>query len=138
MDEVFQFKQMVVWDKGPMGMGWHYRRSYEVVLVAQKPGAKCKWHDTTRKVENIIRGLHKIIPSARQHPTEKPSDLAGFFILLHSLPGEIVLDPFAGHGSTGEAAVVLGRKFQGIELEPSFAAEARDRVAAAAAQARLF
>src|SRR5439155_8545804 len=31
LDEVFEFKQMVVWDKGPMGMGWHYRRSYETV-----------------------------------------------------------------------------------------------------------
>src|SRR3990167_10569869 len=39
LDEQLDFKQMVIWDKGPMGMGWHYRRSYETVLVAQKPGA---------------------------------------------------------------------------------------------------
>src|SRR3990167_301751 len=38
MDEIFNFKQMIVWDKGPMGMGWHYRRSYETVLVAEKKG----------------------------------------------------------------------------------------------------
>ena len=36
MNEVFNFKQMVVWDNGPMGMGWHYRRSYETVLVGTK------------------------------------------------------------------------------------------------------
>ncbi|MCK9327876.1 MAG: hypothetical protein M0P69_20445, partial [Bacteroidales bacterium] len=55
IDEVFDFKQMVVWDKGPIGMGWHYRRSYETVLIGQKPGAACKWYDTTNSVENIIR-----------------------------------------------------------------------------------
>lgn len=46
---------MIVWDKGPMGMGWHYRRSYETVLVAEKPGAACRWYDDTNGIENIIR-----------------------------------------------------------------------------------
>lgn len=67
LDEVLEFKQMVVWDKGPIGMGWHYRRSYETVLVATKPGAACKWYDDSDKIENIIRpgykGIKKIIPS---------------------------------------------------------------------------
>jgi hypothetical protein len=35
MDEIIGFKQAIVWDKGPIGMGWHYRRSYEFVLVAE-------------------------------------------------------------------------------------------------------
>ena len=50
-----KFRQVIVWDKAPMGMGWHYRRSYEVILEAQRKGAPCKWYDKTRKVENIIR-----------------------------------------------------------------------------------
>lgn len=132
MDEVFQFKQMVVWDKGPMGMGWHYRRSYEVVLVGQKPGAACKWYDTTNAVENIIRGTRKIIPSKHQHPTEKPISLAAHFIKLHSQPGETILDPFCGSGSTIEAAVGLGRAFIGIELDPKFAIMAERRIAQSA------
>jgi hypothetical protein len=41
LDEALGFKQMVVWDKGPMGLGWHYRRSYETVLVGEKRGARC-------------------------------------------------------------------------------------------------
>ena len=36
MDEHLDFCQMVVWDSGKMGMGWHYRRSYETVLVGMK------------------------------------------------------------------------------------------------------
>jgi DNA modification methylase len=129
LDEVFTFKHMVVWDKGPMGMGWHYRRSYETVLIGQKPGAACKWYDTTNKIENIIRHIPKIIPRATQHPTEKPTRLAAHFINLHSQPGEIVLDPFCGSGSTLEAARDMGRHFIGIELGERFVAMARTRLA---------
>jgi DNA modification methylase len=117
MDEHLDFKQMVVWDKGPMGMGWHYRRSYETVLVGQKPGAACKWYDETDRIENIIRHIPKIIPKATDHPTPKPSELAAHFIALHTQPGEVVLDAFMGGGSTAEAAKLLGRKFIGIDSE---------------------
>lgn len=129
LDEVLDFKQMVVWDKGPMGMGWHYRRSYETVLVAQKPGAACKWYDETDRIENIIRHIPKIIPTADQHPTPKPPQLAAHFIQLHTLPGEVVLDPFMGAGSTAEAAKKLGRRFIGIELEERWASLAVQRLA---------
>jgi len=101
MDEVFQFKHMVVWDKGGMGLGHHYRRSYETILVGQKPGAACKWYDKSKRIENVIRpgmyGIHKIIPNENQHPTEKPVELMQFFIELHSTGNDIVLDPFCGH-----------------------------------------
>ena len=117
LDEVFNFKQMVIWDKGPMGMGWHYRRSYETVLVGQKPGGKCKWYDETDRIENIIRHIPKIIPRSVEHPTPKPPELAAHFIRLHTQHGETVLDPFMGAGSTAEAAKLLGRSFIGVELE---------------------
>ena len=42
LDEAIGFKQMVVWDKGGLGMGWHYRRNYETVLVGMVPGAACR------------------------------------------------------------------------------------------------
>lgn len=120
MDQELDFKQMVVWDKGPMGMGWHYRRSYETVLVGQKPGAACKWYDETDRIENIIRHIPKIIPSKSDHPTPKPPELAAHFILLHTQPGEVVLDPFNGGGSTAVAAKLLGRKYVGVELNENF------------------
>ena len=124
IDEPLQFKQMVIWDKGPMGMGWHYRRSYETVLVAQKRGGACKWYDESGKIENILRpgwrGIRKIIPSKDCHPTPKPPELAGHFIQLHTQPGETVLDPFMGGGSTGVASAKTGRAFIGIEIDPEF------------------
>ena len=70
LNEVFAFKQMVVWDKGGLGMGWHYRRSYETVLVGEKPGAACHWYGGNA-TSNVCR-VPKIIPSADQHPNEKP------------------------------------------------------------------
>ena len=120
MDEPLDFKQMVVWDKGPMGMGWHYRRSYEVVLVAQKRGGACKWYDTTNRVENIIRHIPKIIPQKNDHPTPKPVELMGHFIRLHTATGDTVLDPFMGCGPTLVAAQQLGRKSIGIEIERKY------------------
>lgn len=136
LDDVLNFKQMVVWDKGPMGMGWHYRRSYEVVLVAEKPGAACAWYDETDAVENIIRpntnGIRKIIPSADDHPTPKPWQLAAHFIKLHTKPGDTVVDPFCGYGWVGVACVKMGRNFIGIEIDPGYADIARRRIADAA------
>ena len=130
LDEHLDFKQMVIWDKGPMGMGWHYRRSYETVLVAQKPGAACAWYDETHSVENIIRPgtAPKIIPSQDQHPTEKPVELATLFINYDTRSGDSVLDPFCGSGSTLDAANRLGRKWIGIELDPQFHAMASERM----------
>jgi len=133
LNEAFKggFKQMIVWDKGPMGMGWHYRRSYETILIAQKKGAACRWYDDTKRIENIIRpgmGINKIIPSAEQHPTEKPDSLAAHFILLHTQEGDTVLDPFMGSGTTGVACQRLGRNFIGIEINPTYVDIARKRI----------
>lgn len=129
MDKVFEFKQMVVWDKGPMGMGWHYRRSYEVVLVGQKPGAACRWFDDTSKVENIIRHIPKIIPSATEHPTVKPIALMAHFVGLHSQEGDTILDPFMGSGTTLRAAKDLHRKAIGIEIDERYCEIAANRLA---------
>ena len=124
---------MIVWGKGPMGMGHHYRRSYETVLVATKKGAACKWYDNSKRIENIIRpgqyGIKKIIPSKDQHPTEKPTELSGHFLRLHSAPDDIVLDPFMGSGTTLRAAKDLGRKAIGIEIEEKYCEIAAKRLA---------
>lgn len=140
MDEIFEYKQMVIWDKGPMGMGWHYRRSYETVLVCQVPGAACRWYDETKKVENIIRPgkFSKILPLSDQHPTEKPVGLGAYFINLHSLPGHTILDPFMGSGTTGVACMQLGRRFIGVEIDEKYFDIAAKRIARAAAQDPLF
>jgi DNA modification methylase len=115
---------MVVWDKGPIGMGWHYRRSYETVLVGEKKGGKCRWYDDTNTVENIIRpnynGIRKIIPSAEDHPTPKPVELAEHFIKLHTREDDVVLDCFMGYGWVALACERLKRRFIGIEISKDY------------------
>ena len=141
LDEVLEFKQMIVWDKGMMGMGWHYRRSYETVLVAVRPGAAHRWYDETHAIENVIRpgayGIRKIIPTADEHPTLKPVQLAEHFIRLHTQPGDLVLDPFMGSGTTGVACVRTDRRFIGIEIDPGYFAIAQRRIAEAQLQPSL-
>ncbi|MBK8677002.1 MAG: site-specific DNA-methyltransferase [Cellvibrionales bacterium] len=126
MDQVIGFKMAVVWDKGGLGMGWHYRRNYEFVLVAEKPGAACHWFGSN-SVANVIRDIGKIIPSSEQHPTEKPVELPELFIKLHSQPGEIVWEPFSGSGSTLIACERLGRRARCIEIEPGYVAVCLER-----------
>ena len=126
------FEQIVIWDKGPIGMGWRLRRSYECILTAFRAGSKPVWTDKTHAVENIIRpgahGIKKILPGKGQHPTEKPVELAELFISLHTAPGMVVLDPFMGSGSTGVAALRTGRRFIGVELDPKWFRAASKRL----------
>mgnify|MGYP001168470776 CR=1 FL=1 len=64
------------------------------------------------------------------HPTQKPEALLHRVILAATRPGDLVLDPFFGTGTTGVVAKRLGRRFLGIERDPRYAAVARARLAA--------
>ena len=69
------------------------------------------------------------------HPTVKPTDLMRYLCRLVTPPGGLVLDPFAGSGSTGKAAMLEGFRFLGIELDLDYLRIARDRIAWAFYQA---
>ena len=62
------------------------------------------------------------------HPTQKPVMALLPLIMAYSQRGDIVLDPFAGSGTTAVAAQALARHFIGIELEPIYAQVATERV----------
>ena len=64
------------------------------------------------------------------HPTVKPTDLMRYLCRLVTPPGGLVLDPFAGSGSTGKGAVLEGFRFIGIEREPEYAVIAEARIRA--------
>jgi len=69
---------------------------------------------------------------AKLHPTQKPEALIARVILAASRPGDVVLDPFFGTGTTGAVAKRLGRSFIGMEREKSYARAAEKRIAAVA------
>ena len=57
----------------------------------------------------------------RIHPQQKPVDLLRWLVRSYSRPGDLVIDPFAGSGSTGVAALAEGRRFAGFDSCPRFA-----------------
>jgi modification methylase len=65
----------------------------------------------------------------KAHPTQKPEALLHRVIMASTKPGDIILDPFFGTGTTGAVARRLGRKFIGIEREENYAKIAKDRIA---------
>ena len=71
------------------------------------------------------------------HPTQKPVDLMAYLVATYSQPGETVLDPFMGSGTTGLACVRTGRKFIGIERDPVHFETAVRRISAELAQGVL-
>ena len=65
----------------------------------------------------------------KAHPTQKPEGLLQRILLATTRPGDIVLDPFFGTGTTGAVAKKLGRRFIGIERDPDYVKAAEERIA---------
>lgn len=106
----FPMRGLLVWDKGSPGMGDlnHWGPSYE--LIASAGTAKLEGS----RDGSILRH-NTPSPSTRLHPTEKPQSLLRY--LLDKVNPSTVLDPFAGSGSTLEAASIQGRKAIGVEID---------------------
>jgi site-specific DNA-methyltransferase (adenine-specific) len=76
--------------------------------------------------------------SMKDHPTQKPVSLMVYLVEKLTQPGDTILDPFMGSGSTGVACVRTGRNFIGIEIDPTYFAIAQNRIAAEQAKTSLF
>ena len=106
----FKFWKPLVWDKKTIGMGYHYRARYEFILFFEKG---------KRRLNDL--GVADVISVPRVHrgyPAEKPPAVSELLIRQSTEPGEVVADPFMGSGSVGVAALRLGRRFLGTDLNP--------------------
>ena len=65
----------------------------------------------------------------KTHPTQKPESLLYRILIASTKPGDVVLDPFFGSGTTGAAAKYLGRHYIGIERDTTYIAAAKKRIA---------
>jgi len=77
------------------------------------------------------------MPENTDHPTQKPEKLLAKIILASTSPGDLILDPFAGSGTTAVAAKKLGRNFSLIESDNSFCLVAQKRIDAAEDTGRI-
>ena len=112
------FRTPIVWDKETPGIGpWHsegFQRSYELLFFATK-GQR----GLLRPVRDVRE--HRRVPTEqRVHPAQKPVSLLSEIIDLSTMPGDNILDPFAGSGSSLVAAKRLRRMATGIEREPGY------------------
>jgi hypothetical protein len=120
----WQLRQTLVWVKDAFVLGhsdYHYR--HEPILYGFKPGrgrlgrGGRGWYggNGEQSVLEIPRPR-----ASREHPTMKPPELVAVGLRNSSRRGELVLDPFAGSGSTLVACEALGREARLIELEPGY------------------
>ena len=105
----------------------------EALAIMHRPGRKI-WNGGGRAA--IWR--HLVERGEKQHPTQKPLTLMVELLELFSQPRALILDPFMGGGSTGVAAIQLGRSFIGIEREERYFQIACKRIEQAVAQGQLF
>jgi site-specific DNA-methyltransferase (adenine-specific) len=77
------------------------------------------------------------MPENTSHPTQKPEKLVAKLILASSRPGDLVLDPFLGSGTTAVVAKKLGRRFVGVEMDPEHCLAALRRLELANEDARI-
>ena len=94
---------------------------------------------TVRRIRHLWNGLARAGNEPRgDHPSQKPLNVMKWCIGHLPEPNRTILDPFMGSGTTGVAAVKLGRKFIGIEIEPKYFDIAVRRIEAALRQPDMF
>ena len=104
-----------------------YAGQYEVILFAQKGRRILNEVDGKRRHPDIL-SYDRIPPSRLRHSHEKPEELIEFLMRKSSDVGEVVLDPFAGSGTTAAVAKRLGRDFITMEMDEDYVNISRERV----------
>jgi modification methylase len=139
----------IVWRKAnpmPNFRGRRFTNAHETLIWAARDqnAKKYTFHYEALKAGNedlqarsdwylpLCTGAERLKDEAgdKLHPTQKPESLLARVLLSASNPGDVVLDPFFGTGTTGAVAKKLGRHFIGLEREQAYASAALARIAA--------
>jgi modification methylase len=136
----------VVWRKAnpmPNFKGTRFANAHETLIWASKSkGSRYRFNYDALKASNddlqmrsdwtfpLCTGEERLKDDdgLKAHPTQKPEALLHRLLLATTRPGDLVLDPFFGTGTTGAVAKRLGRGFVGVEREPAYLAAARRRI----------
>ncbi len=136
----------VIWRKTnpmPNFRGRRFTNAHETLIwAARGPESRYTFNYTSMKALNddlqmrsdwlipICGGPERLKSEGRKaHPTQKPEALLHRVIVAATRPGEVVLDPFFGSGTTGAVAKRLGRRYIGLERDAAYAQLARRRIA---------
>ena len=119
----YRVNQCLVWAKPHYGMGAYWRNQHEHIVFASNG----------KPAPMLNQGMGSVLTAAavkselREHPTEKPIPLLQR--VIGAVPGDLILDPFAGSGTTLAAAKLMGRRAIGIEVEERYCEIAAQRLA---------
>lgn len=121
---------VLVWSKtNPCPLCWNnYISDIEYIVYVHDKGAcfnnkaPLAYKKKTKRYSIITNKMNKL------HPTQKPLALIKELVEVHTKEDAIVLDPFAGSGTTGVACVELNRNFIGMEIDEKFHKVALDRI----------
>ena len=105
---------MVVWNKGRIGMGYRTRRSSEYLLILQKIPIKSKGIWLVKNIPDVW--TEKIDNKNKKHPHQKPLELQKILIEAVSNVDDLVVDPAAGSYSVLEACLLSQRTFLGCDI----------------------
>lgn len=119
-------KNVIVWDKMRHGAGdlkGAFGPRYETAVFATKG----RFTFPGKRPQDLVQ-CGKVWEHSLVHPNEKPVELLEWFVEAVTAPGALILDPFAGSGSTLVAAAKTDRRYIGVETDERYSEIARERV----------
>lgn len=128
-------------DSAPQLSGDRPAQGYETIAAGWCAAGRSVWNGGGRRGVFVCNKHDRGVGHggrSNEHPTQKPVRLMSELVALFSQPGDKVIDPCMGSGTTGIAALALGRAFIGIERDPRYFEIACRRIEQAAMQAELF
>lgn len=117
-----QYRAQIAWNKGSAGLGLGFRPQSEQILAFSLGAPR-----VSEAGSNVITCKRS---GNAHHPSEKPLELMAELLRVATEPGDLVVDPFCGSGTTGVAAVSMGRLFVGADTQPDHVQTAVDRIGA--------
>jgi DNA modification methylase len=118
IEKYLTLKNILIWDRKIIGMGdlKSYGKSFDVIYF----GINKKWKDLNGTRDKDLLSFNRCDPNKMIHPTEKPIDLLEYLIKKSTNEGDLILEPFAGGGSTLLASKNTNRLCTGIEIEKNY------------------
>lgn len=126
-------KDVIIWQKRnpmPRNTNRRYVQDMEFAIWAVKKNSKWVFNKQLGVPYNRAFFVTSTVAGAEKlgHPTQKSLELMKKLMFIHTNPGELVMDPFMGSGSTGAAALELNRNFIGVEMSPKYFIMAKNRL----------
>jgi site-specific DNA-methyltransferase (adenine-specific) len=126
LQKYWTVKALHIWKKNVFGIGYYSRPQYEPFFMCMKGKP-----EKPKKAPSDVWEYKKVYKSKKTphvHSCQKPVDLLEDIIKIYGNGTNIILEPFAGSGSTCVAALRTGRHFIGFEIEPEYVRIANQRI----------